>query len=167
MSYMAWEIDESLFGMRVKDVVRSVDYVLSRPDVDRAGVRVIGKGMGALWALFAAALDERISALVADSGLLSYRTLTRVDRYLHDADVFIPDVLNHFDLPQVAAALAGRPLTILCPVDAMMRPVELASARREYDSAAEAYRNVGGRFRVVPLNSDTSRTDQYLEFLHN
>ena len=30
MSYMAWFMDQSLFAMRVQDVVRSVDYIMSR-----------------------------------------------------------------------------------------------------------------------------------------
>jgi len=72
MQYIAWEMNESLLGMRVQDVVRSVDYAVSRADVDRAGVRVIGRGMGALWVLLAAALDPRISRTVCDGGLLSY-----------------------------------------------------------------------------------------------
>ena len=41
MAYWLWEINESLLGMRVLDVLRSVDYVLSRPDVDRPGVHLV------------------------------------------------------------------------------------------------------------------------------
>jgi hypothetical protein len=37
MSYMAWFMDLSLLGMRVRDVLRSVDYVLSRADVSSQG----------------------------------------------------------------------------------------------------------------------------------
>ena len=151
MAYMAWYMDESLFGMRVADVVRSVDYVLSRPEADPSGVRVVGKGAGALWALYAAALDARIEEVVLERSLLSYRSLTSVDRYLHGAGVFIRDVLLHFDLPQVAAAVAGRPLTLVAPVDAMKRPVDLAAARTAYAFTEEVYRNAGAaeRFRIV------------------
>ena len=93
MAYMAWYLDKCLLGMRVQDVVRSVDYVLSRSDVDQGGVSVIGKGAGALWALYAAALDERITGVVAEGGLLTYGSLATVDRYLHGASVFVRDVL--------------------------------------------------------------------------
>lgn len=131
MTYWAWEMDESLMGMRVQDVVRSIDYVQGRSDVEPGGVHLVGRGMGALWVLFAAALDARVRAAVCEGGLLSYRTLTDSDRYLHGADVFIPDVLKYFDLPEVAAAV-GRPVTVVAPVDAMKNPVELARARRVY-----------------------------------
>jgi len=151
MAYMAWYMDASLFGMRVADVVRAVDYLLSRPEAEPSGIRLVGKGAGALWALFAAALDERISEAVLERGLLSYRSLTGVDRYLHGAGIFIRDVLLHFDLPQVAAAVAGRRLSLVSPVDAMKRPLDLAEARRVYAFTGEVYRNAGAAadFRIA------------------
>ncbi len=151
MTYMTWYLDESLFGMRVQDVVRSVDYALSRPDAAKTGVRVAGKGAGALWALYAAALDPRISSMVAERSLLSYRSLAQVDRYTHGAGIFLRDVLLRFDLPQVAAAVADRNLTLLSPVDAMKRASNLADAREAYRWTAEAYQNAGagGRFQIA------------------
>jgi cephalosporin-C deacetylase-like acetyl esterase len=130
MAYWAWEMDQSLLGMRVQDVVRSIDYLLGRGDMART-VDLVGRGMGALWTMFAAALDVRVRSVVCDGGLLSYRTLTDTDRYLHGANVFIPDVLRHFDLPEVAAA-ARCTVTLVTPVDAMKNPVELARTRRVY-----------------------------------
>jgi cephalosporin-C deacetylase-like acetyl esterase len=151
MSYMAWYMDQSLFGMRVRDVMRSVDYALSRQDVAPGGLRVVGKGMGALWALYAAALDIRITSVFAEGGLDSYRSLARVDRYTHGANVFIRDVLLHFDLPHVAAVMAGRDLVLISPTGPMKNPVTMASAQRTYEWTAAAYKNAGaeGRFRIT------------------
>src|SRR5581483_769846 len=98
LAYLAWYMDRSLFGMRVQDLVRTVDYALSRSDAGSASVKVIGKDMGALWALYALVLDSRVAAAVCHGGLISYRSLTSGDRYAHGADVFLLDVLNHFDL---------------------------------------------------------------------
>lgn len=164
MSYWAWEIDESLFGMRVHDVVRSIDYVLSRPDVIQTGVRLIGKGRGALWSLFAAALDPRVLAVVCEDSLLSYGSLTRGDRYLYSADVFIPSILQRFDLPQVAACVADRPLALLSPVDAMKNSVTKPAVREAYQWAAKIYEmmGAGGQFRIVDRCADLDIVDQYL-----
>ena len=150
MAYMTWYMDDSLFGMRVADVLRSVDYALSRPDVGRNGLRVVGQGAGALWVLFAAALDSRISDVVAERGLVSYRSLARVDRYTHGANVFLRDVLLHCDLPQVAAMIAPRPLAIRSPLDPMKRRVDDAEAAEAYRATAEAYRKAGAgdQFRI-------------------
>jgi cephalosporin-C deacetylase-like acetyl esterase len=167
MAYWLWEINESLLGMRVQDVIRSVDYTLSRLDVARAGVRVIGKGEGALWALFAAALDSRILATVCDGGLLSYHCLTQRDRYVYSADVIIPDVLNHFDLPQVAAAAAPRTLALLAPLDSMKNSVGLEEVRTTYEWAQKAYDVAGepARFRLTGACREVSRVERYLDLL--
>jgi cephalosporin-C deacetylase-like acetyl esterase len=129
MAYMAWYVDESLLGMRVFDVIRSVDYALSR---GRKALHVHGRGAGALWALFAAALDERIQSVTAERMLLSYRTLAVTDRYTHNASSFAKDILLEADLPQVAALAAPRKVTLVEPVDAMKRPVPRAEARSVY-----------------------------------
>jgi hypothetical protein len=163
MTYMTWYMDESLFGMRVQDVVRSVDYVLSRPDAVKTSLRAVGKGSGALWVLYAAALDPRISTIVAERGLLSYRSLAQVDRYTHSAGVFIRDVLLRLDLPQVAAALADRKLTLLSPVDAMKQASPLSDVQEVYRVTSETYRNAGvaDRFRIVPSTADADPTTVY------
>ena len=167
MAYLAWEMNESLFGMRVFDILRSVDYLSSRSDLEPGGLHVIGKGMGALWVMFAAALDMRIQAVVAENGLLSYRALTRVDRYLHGANIFILDVLKYFDLPHVAAALAGRRMTLLDPVDPMKQPVALDAARHEYEFARLSYANAGAaeRFVIAARSPAGEVIDPYTELL--
>jgi cephalosporin-C deacetylase-like acetyl esterase len=167
IAYMAWFMDESLVGMRVQDVVRTVDYALSRPDVDPGGVRAVGKGMGALWVMFAAALDERIRAAVCEAGLGAYRLLAQTDRYLHGAGIFLRDVLLEFDLAQVAATIAPRRLTLLSPVDAMKRPLRLSAARRLYEFAEQAYRAAGapGAFRITDRAPESSPAEQYLAAL--
>jgi cephalosporin-C deacetylase-like acetyl esterase len=150
MTYMTWYMDESLFGMRVADVIRSVDYAMSRGGIGESGLRVVGQGAGALWALYAAALDPRITEVVAERGLVSYKALAQVDRYTHGASIFVRDVLLRFDLPHVAAAIAPRPLTLVRPVDAMKRTVDAARASEIYAFTAGAYESAGagGAFRI-------------------
>jgi cephalosporin-C deacetylase-like acetyl esterase len=152
MTYDTWYMDRSLFGMRVGDVIRSVDYALSRDDVAKNGLHVVGQGAGALWVLYAAALDPRITSVVAERGLTSYKALAQVDRYTQGASIFIRDVLKRFDLPHVAAAIAPRPLTLIAPVDAMKKSVEPARASQIYAFTADAYRDAGAAesFRILP-----------------
>jgi pimeloyl-ACP methyl ester carboxylesterase len=166
-SYMAWFMDESLFGMRVRDVRRAVDYALSRTDVDRSGVRMVGKGAGALWSLYAAALDERIRSLVAEGGLVTYAGLTQGDRYLEGAGIFVRDVLLRFDLPHVAGAVADRNLVLVAPVDPMKRALDRAAAANAYQWALETYRHAGAadRFRIAGRGANADPAEAYLALL--
>jgi hypothetical protein len=154
-AYSAWQLEDSLIGMRVADAIRAVDYALSLEKSAR-GVEVVGKGMGALVALYAAALDTRITGVVCHGGLLSYRTMAEADATLHGADIVIRGVLKTFDLPTIAASLADRPLRIIAPVDAMKQPVHLEAARSVYQSTADAYarKKAAERFRVLAAAND-------------
>jgi cephalosporin-C deacetylase-like acetyl esterase len=168
MAYMTWFMDSSLLGMRVQDVLRTVDYALSRSDGTQRRVWVLGKDMGALWALYAAALDPRIESVVCRGGLLSYRALIDGnDRYLHGANIMTPRLLRHFDLPQVAAAVAGRRLTLLSPVDAMKRPVPLDSAELAYRWTREVFGVAGsaGSFHIASRADNEDAAALYVRLL--
>ena len=167
MAYAAWSMDESLIGMRVQDVIRSIDYALSREDVDRNRLHVIGKGQGALCCLYAAAFDHRISTLICAEGLLSYRCLTHTDRYLYGADVFVPGILLNFDLPQIAALRTSLSLTLLNPLDAMKTRVTQSDAEKTYAWTWAAYQIDRGpeRFRIVALPDDDDSAQRYLTLL--
>lgn len=51
-----------------KDLISVLDYVESRPDVDKHRIAAMGFSMGASTTLLAAAQDTRIAAVVSDSG---------------------------------------------------------------------------------------------------
>lgn len=167
MAYAAWFMDQSLLGMRVQDTIRSIEYAVSREEVDRNRLHVIGKGQGSLWCLYAAAFDERISALICAEGLLSYRCLAQTDRYLYGADVFVPGMLPNFDLPQVAAIRTSLSLTLLDPLDAMKNSVTQIDAEQSYVWTRAAYRLAGGseRFRIVKPPEDGEPARHYLDLL--
>ncbi len=146
LANMAWALGDSLFAMRVRDVLRAIEY-----GSQFGRVRLAGSGMGALWALYAAAVEPRVEAVAVEEGLLSYRVLTSHGRFMHSISQFIPGVLRRFDLPQVAGAIAPRKLTILDPVDHMKNTAERAAAEAAYQWTREAYANqrAPDRFRIA------------------
>lgn len=167
LSYMAWFMDQSLLGMRVQDVLRSVDYVMSRPDANNQPLHVIGVRRGGLWCLYAAALDARIRSLISVRSPLSYRSLAQVDRYLYGADVFVPDVLLEFDLPQIAGIIAGRPLALVLPTGAMKNAVEVDVAREAYRWTLGAYKCAGfeNHFLIESNATDLETPAHYLDLI--
>lgn len=154
LTYASWSMDQSLLGMRVLDVIHSLDYAQSRPEVDISRLVVIGSGMGALWGLYAAVLDPRIQFLIAEGGLLSYKSLAQSGRYKHGANVFIRNGLKAFDIPLAAAAIADRHLLLLSPVGPMKEQLPAADVRRVYQFAQDTYANAGVRDRFQIVDSD-------------
>jgi cephalosporin-C deacetylase-like acetyl esterase len=167
MAYAAWSMQESLLGMRVWDVMRCVDYAMQRKGADRQHLHVIGKGRAGLWCLYAAALDDRIKSLACVDSLVSYRTLTQVDRYLYGADIFVPEILQHLDLPQVAAAVSPRPLTLIEPRNAMKETVSAPAADEEYRWTGEIYKLMGAnsKFRTDCNQAAGNTGDRYIRLL--
>jgi dienelactone hydrolase len=154
MAYASWSMDESLLGMRIQDVVRSVDFAQSRPQVDVSRLVVIGSGMGALWGLYAAVRDPRIQSLIAEGGLLSYKSLAQSGRYKYGANIFVRGGLKYFDIPHIVAAISDRNVRLLSPLSPMKVPVPIAEARHAYQFTSDAYANVGAGDRFQIIDSD-------------
>ncbi len=121
----------------VRDVMRLIDYLVTRDDVDPARIGVIGFSKGGTEAYLAAAADPRIAATVACIGVQSFRWALEnnswqsrigtiqaaVDTAAHDAGVpvdaafirrfyarVVPGITDRFDGPAMLPLIAPRPL---------------------------------------------------------
>ncbi|MBI3947622.1 MAG: acetylxylan esterase [Armatimonadetes bacterium] len=129
----------STLGLRVFDVLRGYDYLLTRPDVDAARIGLVGVGTGAILGYLAAALEPGFSDLHFAGMLASYRSL--VETRLYNRDRFglqwmawglLPDC----DLPELGACLAPRPTCFEAPCDARGEPVAPGDFTEGYRAAA-------------------------------
>jgi hypothetical protein len=136
--YGAMRAGRTAIGLRVTDVLRGVDYLESRAEVNRAKIAVAGKGWGALAALFASALDGRVAGAVSNRMLSSYAAITESELFVHRPSSFVPGVLAKFDLPAVAAAIAPRPVVLVNAVDAQGRRTPLEAAAQLFGAAGGA-----------------------------
>jgi hypothetical protein len=97
-----------LFAGRVWDVVRGVEYLGTRPDVDSAAVHVWGEGDAAFLALHAAALETSIAGAACLGLPDSYRTPAGGQVTLAPWLV-VPGLLSLADVPALKALVAPRP----------------------------------------------------------
>ncbi|MGJ5813309.1 alpha/beta hydrolase family protein [Paludibaculum fermentans] len=147
-AYLAWYLNQDLCGLRVADTLQAA--ASARLIFKTTSVVLESGGLAGIWALCAAALDPAISATTCHGPLLSYVALTRTDRHLVPASYLVRGLLQHTDLPEIAALIAPRRLTITAPVDAMLQTVPLNEASAEYRPTRDAYRRAGhaGRFTL-------------------
>jgi len=112
-------MDRPLFGQRVLDIIRAVDFIWERcyiaPQIDKGRLVIVGEGVGGLWGLYAAALDCRVAAVAALDTLFSYEALLEHGARF-PASVYLFDVLKNYNLTHVIASCAPRPV-YLRPVD--------------------------------------------------
>jgi cephalosporin-C deacetylase-like acetyl esterase len=121
-------IRRTLIGMRALDVIRAVDVLAARPNVDPQRIYAVGYGAGATTVLHAAALDSRIRQIALERMLVSYQAVVESRMNQGIFEEIIPGVLKSYDLPDLVAKVAPRkvwisdaedPMHALVPVDAV------------------------------------------------
>ena len=98
-----------LWGMMMYDYIRSVDYMVSRSDVDDRKIATMGLSLGSTAAWWLAALDERIELTVDICCATDYDELMRV-RNLdgHGIYYYVPSLLKHFSASDIMSLIAPR-----------------------------------------------------------
>ncbi len=124
----ALHLQKTLVGMRVQDVRSAVAYLSSRPEIDSKRITLADGGTGGVVALHAAALEPGLKAVTSINALASYKDFAETDIYTVRQTLIVPRVFESFDLPDVAALIAPRPVTIINPIDAAHRPVTYTGA---------------------------------------
>lgn len=140
VAYMGFLQARPLLGMRVQDIMRGMDALAAIPATAAKTIMLGGSGGGALLALFAAALDQRVSGVIAHECLASYRWLVENEYYAYDASWFLFGVLQEFDICDVAALVAPRKLVVWTPHDHQREPVSMAALLAAYGRTTAAYR---------------------------
>ena len=163
-SMMALLVGKTMTGMRALDVVRGVDVLAGRNEVDAARISVIGRGSAAIPSLYAALFDRRVSSVITEGMLNSYETAISDRIAIGVTEQIVPSVLKHFDLPDLVAAIAPRQVILSNNVNAVGREMAPGSVRKEYTRAATAYQRGGAAnaFRIVSRNEEQESLPQAL-----
>jgi len=107
-------LGRTLWGMFVRDDQVALDYLCSRPEVDSTRIGATGMSMGSTRAWWLAAVDERVSAVVAVACLTRYQNLiAHGELRQHGVYYFVSGLLKHFDSEGVLALIAPRPFLAL------------------------------------------------------
>jgi dienelactone hydrolase len=101
-------------GVMFWDDIRTIDYLVSRPEVDSSRVGCVGLSVGGLRACHLAALDERVKAAVVVGWMASFpRQLQRHVRNTIGHTKIVPGLYRYMDYPDVAALSMPRALLVI------------------------------------------------------
>jgi hypothetical protein len=128
----AFLVGKTLVGIRVEDVLRAVEWLSARPEVDASRLSAQATGPMGIVLLHAAVLEPRLTSIALDRTLVSYRNAVEEPVTRDLAQSVIPDVLEHYDLDDLMMAIAPRPVTVMDPMDAAGKPVDAGAFRRQY-----------------------------------
>ena len=99
---------ETMIAWRVYDVMRTIDWIETRPELDAKRVGCMGISGGGTCTQFSAALEPRIKAALVSGYLNTFRA--SVMSLSHCIDNYVPGILNWCEQYDVAGLIAPRPL---------------------------------------------------------
>jgi cephalosporin-C deacetylase-like acetyl esterase len=138
-AFLSLHLGRPLLAQRVYDLIQSF-RALQKSDAPGPGFHLIGIGNGGPIALHAAALDDRVRSVEVEGSVLSWSAVAEGVISRDQLSSVVPGVLESYDLPDLAAAIAPRPLTIRDPLDPAGAPVPQAAIDSAYAPATAAYR---------------------------
>jgi len=148
---------QTTLGQMTWDLIRALDYLATRPDVDMERIGCFGISIGGTQTWMLAAVDERVKVSAPVVGVASYESIIRNVRdeaydgtYLSSLDghtiyYYVPGLLQLGDQKEFVSLIAPRPLSILAmsrdncfPRDGIVEAVEYL--RGVYDQTGVADR---------------------------
>ncbi len=124
-----------LAGQRVADLLAVLQGLRARQDLGGRRLILAARGDPAVPALFTGALEPAVDALYLAGGLVSFQNLIETEDYEHPFGNFVPNLLLHTDLPELARAMAPRRVVMAGAADGAGRKLEPETVRQEYGGA--------------------------------
>jgi dienelactone hydrolase len=103
-------VGETMVGWRVWDVMRTIDYIETRSELDRSRVGCMGISGGGTVTVFSTALEPRIRVALVSGYLNTFRD--SIGSLSHCIDNYVPGILNWAEMYDVAGLIAPRPLFV-------------------------------------------------------
>jgi hypothetical protein len=101
-------LGETMIGWRVWDVMRCIDWIETRRELDAERIGCMGISGGGTCTLFSAALEPRIKAAFVSGYLNTFRD--SIMSVPHCMDNYVPGILKWAEAYDVASLIAPRPL---------------------------------------------------------
>ena len=124
-NYRSNQIGRNMPAMRAHDIVRGIDLLAARSDVDPASIHASARGVKGIWVLLAAAADPRIGKIWLDRTPYSLRLALQNTMNTNLFDAVIPGFALHWDLDDLTKAMGNRPVTWTDPANWMNRIVSV------------------------------------------
>jgi cephalosporin-C deacetylase-like acetyl esterase len=135
-AFLALHLNRPLLGQRTFDLLVVIETMAAAKNP----IHLVGVGAAGPVALHAAALDTRIKSVTLERSVLSWANVVRTPVSYNQLTNVVPGALKMYDLPDLAALVAPRGLTIRGSVDARDQVVKLAAVVNVYERAQATYR---------------------------
>lgn len=134
---------ETLLRKIIWDVSKGIDYLETRSEIDSRYVGFLGHNYGGKVALWAAALEPRITAAAAHGGIITYRENLRRGQWFQ-IEFVVPRLMQVADMHHILSLIAPRPFLI----STIAGDTHSADAEEIYQRAQPSYQKFGAGHRL-------------------
>jgi hypothetical protein len=130
---------QTMVGLRVWDVMRAIDYLTTRKEIDAARIGTIGVSGGGTTSLFAAAMEPRVKVGVVCAYFNTFRE--SIVSLSHCVCNYVPRILQHVEMSDLAGLVAPR--FLFAEAGARDRIFPVAGSRAACERAQAIYKAFG------------------------
>jgi dienelactone hydrolase len=128
-------------GIMLQGDIASLDYLLTRPEVDAKRVGCIGLSIGGYRSALLFAMDRRIKAGVVAGWMTTFHSLLFDHLHSHTWMLYVPRQQEFFDLPDLVTFNAPNPLMVIdCKRDSLFTMDGMQAAESKI---REVYTGIG------------------------
>jgi dienelactone hydrolase len=136
---------QSMAKYMIWDGIRSIDYLVSRVEVDSTRIGITGRSGGGTQSVYISAFDDRILASAPENYVTSFQYLLE-SIGPQDAEQNLPKLLkNRLDFADLLEVRAPKPTLIISTLSDFF---SIQGARETYEEVKEAYKTYGNEDHV-------------------
>ena len=135
----------SIQGFRVYDLIRSLDYLETRDEVEKKRIGCIGLSLGGELTVYLAALDERVRVTIICGWLSTFKET--ILSSLHCTCAYVPGILKYGEMQDISGLIAPRPLLIQS--GKKDRGFPTSGALKAYESTKRVYQFLETEERIA------------------
>ncbi len=146
-------------GWEVWNIIRALDYLETRPEVDSGRFAITGRSGGAAMSWFAGAVEPRIKAVIPIMGIGTYAVSVADNTQRRHCDCMYPVNFSRQDMIHLGALIAPKPLLM---AHGRLDPLFPVPGYEEFEDAISSlYASYGAadRFRNVVVESGHQDSD--------
>lgn len=151
----AFLLGSSLAHFMIWDGIRSIDYLVSRPEVDPARLGITGRSGGGTQSAYIAALDERILAAAPENYLTTFEQLLRTRGPQDPEQNFHGALAQGFDQADLLIARAPKPSLVIATTRDIFN---IEGTQTVHAEARKAYAALGQADDVAMTVDDADHT---------
>jgi dienelactone hydrolase len=132
-------LGETMAGWRTWDVMRAIDYLETREEIDAKRIGCMGISGGGTVTLYAAAVEPRIRLAFLSGSFCTFQQ--SIFAIAHCIDNYVPGILKLAEVSDIAGLIAPRPLFVENGEQDSIFPVD--GTRLAFEKTRSIYRMLG------------------------